>query len=431
MKQKILCKGERINLKKYFKLHPYVKAVNGKQKCAIYNLLKGEVFSITQDKYDMLSNCENGVPLNEINGIDYSFISDLKTHGLGLDYENNVFINKNFYGFPQAVNNTFEKITLNRLFIEITNECNLNCKFCKEDNILFRKTGCKRWPSHNRDISLEEWKKIILEAKNLGCKNFLIMGGEPLLEFDKLKQIVSYICDSNANDINIIVYTNGVLLNDEKIKYVKQNNISLCIQVLSDNNLTYKKISESINAFDKISNSLIKLKENNVPYNLLLLVSRFNDSEIERILKKFKYENIKLEFIYPIKNDFYSEKYINAMYDKSKNFVKPSLSSFDSLSKYNNCFKNSLAVSCDGSIYPCIMSRKLNLGNIKNLNLVEAAIKSEKMGYSTICKDKVEGCKLCHKRYGCLDCRALEMSATDSILGMKFCNVLLKEKHCE
>ncbi|MDR1240678.1 MAG: radical SAM protein [Oscillospiraceae bacterium] len=413
-------------MKKYFRLHPYVKVIDGIKECALYNLFKGEVFSISKDEYRMLNDCENSIPLDEIENIDYKFISDLKDNGLGLDYETKMFVNKNIYGLPQVVNDVFKRVFLNKLFIEITNECNFNCEFCKNDNILFRKTGCKKWPSYNEKLSIEEWSEIISEAKNLGCKNFVIMGGEPFLKFKKLKEIVSLIIHFNNNDdIKIIVFTNGFLLDDEKIlNYIKHNNITLCIQILADNDLTYEKISGNACVFSKVVFPTDKLKKTAVKYDLVILVSKFNENQIENIFKKFKDSNKKLEFIYPIKNKFYSEKYINLIYNRTKNFIKPSLPSFDRFSKYNNCYKNSIAISCDGLMYPCIMSRKLYLGNIRKVKLCEALIKSEDLGYSALCKDKIEGCKLCHKRYGCFDCRALEMSATNNLLGMEFCNLL-------
>lgn len=215
-----------------------------------------------------------------------------------------------------------------------------------------------------------------------------------------------------------------MLDDDKKLDFIKKNNISLCIQILASNSLSYTKISENAEAFSHVINSLNKINENSISYSLLLLVSKFNENQVDEIIKKFKSANIKLEFIYPINNEFYSKKYLNLMYNKSKDFIKPSLSSFDKYSKYNNCYKNTLAVSCDGFIYPCIMSRKLCLGNTKKINLYEALIKSEHKEYPTICRNKIDGCKACHKRYGCLDCRALEISATNNIYGMEFCDLI-------
>ncbi len=417
-------------MKKYFRLHPYVKSVSGDKKCSVYNILNGDVFCISKNEYDILQKCEQNIPLDEIENIDYKFISNLKSNGLGLIYNGKVYICEDFYGIPSTLNDTLSSITLNSLFIEITNQCNLNCKFCKCDDILYRKTGCKKWPSNRKALSIEQWKDVICQAKNLRCKNFIIIGGEPLLEFEKLKEIVKYIDESNDPDTRITIYTNGTLLNDEKINFIKHHNINVCVQILSDNNLTYQEITGEKRVFDVISENINKLKANSIPYNLLFLISRFNEEEVNNVIEKFKSSAIKIEFIYPINNNFYSNKYIEQMYDRSKDFIKLSLPMFDKLSKYNTCYNGTLAISCDGSTYPCIMSRKLYLGNVNDLSLKDILSKDETIKYTNLNKSKIEGCASCHKRYGCLDCRALEMSATNNLYGMKFCN-LLEEKYYE
>ncbi len=312
---------------------------------------------------------------------------------------------------------------MDNLFIELTNECNLNCEFCNYDNVLYRKTGCKRWESKLSPLRENEWEKIIDEAIKLNCNNFIIIGGEPFFYYDKLKKIVKYI-NKNENK-KITIFTNGVLLNnDEIIKFIRKNNINICLQLLSDNNFTYEKICKVKGIFDVVYSVINKLIENNISHNILFLVNKFNENEVERISCTFKKSNIKFEYIYPIKNDFYSHKYIKQMYDKSKNFIKPSLPLFEKLSNYNCCYKNTLAVSCDGSIYPCIMSRKLYLGNVKDLSLYEVLSTDQAQEYAKLCKEKIDGCSSCNRKYGCLDCRALEMSATGSILGMEFCSFL-------
>lgn len=411
-------------MKKYFRLHPYVKAVDGDKKCSVYNILNGDVFAISKIEYEILKKCEQNVALDEIKDIDYKFISNLKSNGLGLTYNKPVYINEDFYGIPHTLSDVFDSVTLNSLFIELTNKCNLNCKFCKCDNVLYRKTGCKKWPSEKGPLSVEEWKDLISQAKNLRCRNFIIIGGEPLLEFEKLKEIVKYIKSGNMPDTKITIYTNGVLLDDEKIDFIKQHNISICMQLLSDNNQTYQVITGEKGVFDIISKNIYALKKSNIPYSLLFLINRFNESEAASVLEKFKDSVIKIEYIYPIDNDFYSNKYIKQMYDRSKDFIKLSLPMFDKMSKYNVCYQGTLAISCDGSTYPCIMSRKLYLGNIHDLSLKDILYKNETIEYSNLSKCKIEGCSSCHKRYGCLDCRALEMSATNNLYGMKFCNIL-------
>mgnify|MGYP001095083582 CR=1 FL=1 len=57
--------------------------------------------------------------------------------------------------------------------ILLGNQCNLECLYC------YRDAGCK----NSNHISLNIWKQILVQAKELGAKNVWIPGsGEPMLD---------------------------------------------------------------------------------------------------------------------------------------------------------------------------------------------------------------------------------------------------------
>lgn len=413
-----------ILMEKYFRLHPYVVLADGTNQCAVYNLLNGKVYCISKEEYMLLNKCEQNTALNKIGNVDYTFLNDLKNKELGLDYDSKIFVDKHFYGRHRAMIKIINTVALDTLFVEVTNRCNLNCKFCKEDDVLYRKTGCKKWLSKGKVLSVQEWRDIIIQAKYLHCHNFIIIGGEPFLEFEKIKEIVCFIKENIEFDTKITIYTNGVLLDNEKIvNFIEKYQINIWLQILSDNNKTYYEITGEEKLFNKISSVIKQLIKHNINYRLSLLVNKFNENEVENIIENFKHY-ISIEYIYPIKNNFFSHKYLKQIYDKNRSFVKLSLPLYDKISKYHNCYKGMLAISCDGSIYPCIMSRQLYLGNIHDITIRSILSSPDYTEYSKLHKGKIEHCKKCHKRYGCFDCRALEMSATNDIYGMRFCDFI-------
>ena len=71
----------------------------------------------------------------------------------------------------------------NKIYIEITNYCNLNCSFCSRDDRI------------KHEMTIEEFKHIINEIKNYTESIYLHVKGEPLLH-SKLDEILS-ICDEN------------------------------------------------------------------------------------------------------------------------------------------------------------------------------------------------------------------------------------------
>ena len=225
--------------------------------------------------------------------------------------------------------------------------------------------------------------------------------------------------------MSITIFTNGELLcEDDLINFIKKNNLNLKIQILANSNEAYKTITNKSFVFDKIYNNIKQLNKNSIPYTLELLVAKFNEDIIEDIYSKFNGKKINLEYIYPIKNNFSSIKYRDVMYNKNDYIAKVTNSIFQYTSKFNVCYKGTLAISCDGFVYPCIMSRKLLLGNIYDNKLQDIISMKKYKEYEKLNKDKVEGCNKCSFRYGCFECRALEMEATGKETGIKFCSLI-------
>ncbi|MFA4884728.1 MAG: radical SAM protein [Desulfotomaculaceae bacterium] len=110
--------------------------------------------------------------------------------------------------------------------LNLTFNCNLNCAYCfiRERN------------QHERMSFATAVKAIdlLMERAAFPSVNITLIGGEPLLEFDLIKQIVPYAVDA-ARRRNIIVTwsvtTNGTLLNETILEYFAQNRINMLLSV--------------------------------------------------------------------------------------------------------------------------------------------------------------------------------------------------------
>jgi len=106
---------------------------------------------------------------------------------------------------------------LTSLYLYISGSCNLACRHC--------------WivPNYLPDgtvggsfSKLEHVEKAIREAKPLGLRTVKLTGGEPTLN-PQFREIVSSIHDAG---LDIIIETNGLLIDDAMALYLKQNNVS-------------------------------------------------------------------------------------------------------------------------------------------------------------------------------------------------------------
>jgi len=105
------------------------------------------------------------------------------------------------------------------------------------------------------EIESDTIRKIIRETKELGTKNVLFIGGEPLLRKD-LFELVSY---AHGLGLNTIVVTNGVLLNEDNIKKCFDSHLDwLSISIDAATEESFRKIRGE-NVLGKIVSNIDKL----------------------------------------------------------------------------------------------------------------------------------------------------------------------------
>ncbi len=131
------------------------------------------------------------------------------------------------------------------LLIMATNACNLRCKYCYETN--------KNAPSMDVE-RIEEQIEHELRKLSAPYKKFVINfhGGEPMLVFDKIKQVVGW-ADEKLNDLDIsyTTTTNGTVLNDEIRQWLVSNKKRF-IPILSLDGPKDVHDRNRISSFDKI-----------------------------------------------------------------------------------------------------------------------------------------------------------------------------------
>ena len=114
------------------------------------------------------------------------------------------------------------KKVVKALCLHVAHDCNLKCKYC------FAAQG--DFGGEKQMMSFEVGKAAIdyLIANSGNRRNLEIdfFGGEPLMNFDVVKQLVEYgrsIEKENNKNIRFTITTNGILLDDEKIEYINEN----------------------------------------------------------------------------------------------------------------------------------------------------------------------------------------------------------------
>ena len=109
--------------------------------------------------------------------------------------------------------------------IYLTTECNFQCTYCYEEY-----TKCL--------ILDKEMLKDILDfiidlESNKDSDAFAVnfMGGEPLLKKELIYQAVNYIKEKCKKKVLYYITTNGSLLNEEMISWMKENDFFVRISI--------------------------------------------------------------------------------------------------------------------------------------------------------------------------------------------------------
>lgn len=156
--------------------------------------------------------------------------------------------------------NTAVESPIKAMCLHIAHDCNLRCKYC------FASTG--DFGTGRKLMPLEVGKAAIdfLLEKSVGRENLEVdfFGGEPLMNFDVVKEIVKYARSKEKEynkNFRFTITTNGLLLTDDKIEYINKemSNVVLSIDGRKEVNDRMRVRVDGSGCYDKIVENYKKL----------------------------------------------------------------------------------------------------------------------------------------------------------------------------
>lgn len=232
-----------------------------------------------------------------------------------------------------------------KIYIEITNRCNLNCSFCGKNKRDYR------------DMSLSEFELVINKIKKYTDYIYLHVKGEPLL-YSNLDSLLS-ICDNTNIKVNIT--TNGVFLK-EKLSVlinhfcIRQINISLH----SENN----KKSYFLDVF---SSGKVLSTKMFISYRIWDLKDyKLNKKSTEIVDKIIEFYNLSPVIVDKLYNDKNIKIASNTFVNKENIFTWPDVDNDILVDGFCYGLKTHIAILSNGDIVPCCLDAngEIKLGNI-------------------------------------------------------------------
>jgi radical SAM protein with 4Fe4S-binding SPASM domain len=255
------------------------------------------------------------------------------------------------------------------ILIEPTNICNLKCRHCTTQSIPNNKKG---------NMSLNLFRKILDDNPQLTCI-ILTRNGEPFTH----RYIFEMIRFARDKGIYVTVYTNGILLNEEKITRIFESD-------LSEINFSMEGVGDYYNY------------NRGKPYDAI-------KSVINRLIEERnkRGSRLKIGINATIAEDI---RYANAVKKEWENIVdfvtiEPLMgNSRERRSSSCRTLWRNLVITWNGDVLPCCvdMYGKLLLGNVNRQSLREIfnGPKVKELRKRHLRSDFPKICSLCHPYHG-------------------------------
>lgn len=157
------------------------------------------------------------------------------------------------------------------LLMELTYRCPLHCVFCYNPT---------NFAVLDRELTTEDWLRVLREARALGAVQLGLSGGEPLAR-DDLEAIVAH-----AHELGFYtnLITSGIGLNETRIKALKQAGLDHIQLSFQDSTREMNDFLSSTRTFDLKAKAAALIKQYGYPMVLNVVLHRLNIDHAEQIL---------------------------------------------------------------------------------------------------------------------------------------------------
>lgn len=239
-----------------------------------------------------------------------------------------------------------------KIYIEITNNCNLNCSFCSP----VKKT--------KKFMTISEFEHILKEVELKTDYIYLHVKGEPLLH----PNLIDFLKLAEKYNLKVNLTTNGTLFP------ILVDKLKVC-KALHKINFSLHCEQDNPNYLNEIFESVKKLPEETIIiYRLWTLKNGNLDKKSTTIVEKIKkYYKLSPETVNKIISDKNIKISPRIYVDKDNEFIWPDETNGNESTGFCMALKTQIAVLCDGTVVPCCLDSNgcIELGNIYHQSLDE------------------------------------------------------------
>lgn len=184
-------------------------------KIALMSRLNSGWVMLESGNYEiLLQRLSSPIRLNEFGEAEMPIAEDLWNAGL-LEVDHQT-----------VIDGIRAKNTPNDVLIKMTNRCNYACTYCYDFHANDDNTDLEL-------VRIQESLDYVLKQSNGDKITISFHGGEPLLQFNKIRDLVSYVeCNKASSQVvNFSVQTNGTLFTEDVISFLSEKEFSVGISL--------------------------------------------------------------------------------------------------------------------------------------------------------------------------------------------------------
>lgn len=223
--------------------------------------------------------------------------------------------------------------------LEITGKCQLRCTHCY--------AGSSPQGTHGT-MTLEEWLEVIDQAAKLGVGLIQFIGGEPT-QHPGLSQMVQRAL---SHDLPVEVYSNLVGVSPALWELFQTPGVSLATSYYSDDPAQHQAVTSTARSHHLTTRNIAEAVRRQIPIRVGIIGVE-DDQHIEGARNLLRAMGVT-----------------DIGYDKLRKVGRGAESDCQDLSQLcGQCANATLTITPDGKIQPCVFTRQMVLGNIREMPL--------------------------------------------------------------
>jgi MoaA/NifB/PqqE/SkfB family radical SAM enzyme len=227
-------------------------------------------------------------------------------------------------------------------WLEVTGKCQLQCDHCYADS---GPAG-----SHG-PMTIEEWASSIDQLADLGTRMVQVIGGEPTLHRG-LPVLVGHALDRG---VEVEVFTNLVHVSPDLWDVFSQPGVRLATSYYSDDAAQHERITRGRRSYERTRTNLVEAVRRSVPVRVGVIGIE-GGQRVQEAVSQLRSLGVEGE----------------VRVDRLRQVGRGVRDGGPELGELcGQCGDGKVAIAPDGSVWPCVFSRWLPVGNVREESLVD------------------------------------------------------------